>query len=111
MKMNVKKLLPLLGVALLAGCGASKSDQRAGLLEQPVECMTAEADIAALQAAMPKRGERAVSAVRLVTPVGLATGAIKGENREKTDIVSGRTAEDLEAHIALIEATCAQPVN
>jgi len=109
--MTVRKLLPLLGVALLAGCGTSKPEKRAHLLEQPVDCMTAEADIVALQAAMPKRGERAVSAVRLITPVGLATGAIKGENRDKTDIVSGRTAEELEAHIALIKAICAQPMS
>ncbi|EDM70305.1 hypothetical protein RAZWK3B_06432 [Roseobacter sp. AzwK-3b] len=109
--MALNKLLVLLSVALLAGCGTSKTEKRAQLLEQPVDCMTAQADIAALQAAMPKRGERAVSAVRLVTPVGLATGAIKGENRDKTDIVSGRTAEELEAYIALIEATCAQPVS
>lgn len=111
MKMNVKKLFPLLGVAFLAGCAGSKSERRAALLEQPVECVNAKADIAALQEVMPKRSEQAVSAVRLVTPVGLATGAIKGENGEKTDIVSGRTAEELEAHIALIESTCAEPVN
>jgi hypothetical protein len=69
------KFMPLLLIAVLAGCASAKNEQRASLLAQPVKCETAPQDIAALEAAMPSRGERAGTVLRTATPVGAVAAA------------------------------------
>lgn len=100
------KLAPIALMALLAGCATASHDERASLLAEPVNCETAEADIVALQAAMPSRGERAKSVVQSATPVGAVTGVVTGSYRDRAAVLTGRTQGELTARIEEIEATC-----
>lgn len=100
------KLTMIVGVLALAGCASSKHDARDDLLMQPINCETAVRDIAALEALMPSGMERVSSGVRSVTPAGIVTGAIAGENSDKRDVASGRTGQALETRITEIERQC-----
>ena len=100
------KLVPFALAALLVGCATSNHDERASLLAEPVDCEAAEADIAALEAAMPSRRERALSAVQTVTPIGAVSGVATGSYRDRAGVLTGRTQGELEARIEEIETTC-----
>ena len=100
------KLVPFALAALLVGCATSNHDERASLLAEPVNCESAEADIAALEAAMPSRRERALSAVQTVTPVGAVSGVATGSYKDRAAVLTGRTQGELNARIEEIETTC-----
>jgi len=91
---------------LLTGCANEVHDERASLLAEPVDCSKAEPDIAALQAAMPTRRERARSALQTVTPVGAASGVATGSYKDRAAVLSGRTERELTARIEEIRETC-----
>lgn len=101
------KIAPLVLVGLVLGCATASHDERASLLAEPVNCETAQEDVAALQAAMPSRGERAKSAVQSVTPVGALSGVVRGSYRDRAAVLTGRTEEELAARIKEIQAQCA----
>jgi hypothetical protein len=100
------KLAPSFLIALLAGCATASKEERASLLAQPVKCETAQQDIAALEAAMPSRGERAGSVLRTATPVGAVAGAATGTYRDSAAVLTGRTKEELAARVSEIKAAC-----
>lgn len=93
-------------LGLLAGCATSHQDDRASLLAEPVNCETAEADIAALEAAMPSSGERAKSVIQTVTPVGAVVSVVSGSYQDRAAVLTGRTKGELTARIEEIEAVC-----
>lgn len=100
------KLFPFAVVALIAGCTTVSHDERASLLADPVNCESAKADIAALEAAMPSRRERTLSAVQTVTPIGAVSGVATGTYRDRASVLTGRTQDELNARIEEIESTC-----
>lgn len=100
------KLAPLALVALLAGCATASKEERNSLLSDPIDCSVAKEDIAALESAMPSRGERAGSAVRTLTPIGAAASILTGSYRGKAEVLTGRTERELNARIEDIQTTC-----
>jgi len=62
----------------MAGCATASHAERETLLAQPIDCDVAEEDIAALEAAMPSRRERAKAGVQSVTLIGAASGVLTG---------------------------------
>ncbi|MEL6362520.1 MAG: hypothetical protein AAFR21_15690 [Pseudomonadota bacterium] len=108
MKMKYKTLnaAQLLIFAAVAGCATASDKKRQSLLDEPIDCEVAEEDIAALEAAMPSGGERAVSAVRTLSPVGAATSILTGSYRGRAKVLVGRTQGELNARIEDIQETC-----
>lgn len=100
------KQASLVLVVLLAGCATASTDERTSLMAEPVNCATANEDIAALEAAMPSRGERAAALVRSVTPVGAVVGVVTGTYRDRAQVLTGRTEGELEARISEIQVAC-----
>lgn len=99
--------LAALSTLVVAGCASTAVyDERESLLAEPVNCAVAEQDIAALEAAMPSRRERALSAVQTVTPIGAASGVVRGSYRDRAAVLTGRTEGELSARIEEIEQTC-----
>ncbi|MEL6572424.1 MAG: hypothetical protein AAFQ64_12225 [Pseudomonadota bacterium] len=96
----------LVAIAALAGCTSEIQQERSDLLVQPIDCATATDDIAALAGVIPDRGERISSGARLVLPASLVLGAVTGENNTRSDIVSGRSEDELRARITEIDAEC-----
>jgi len=92
---------------LLAGCASTAVyEERESLLAEPVDCEVAEQDIADLEAAMPSRRERALSVVQTVTPIGAASGVVRGSYRDRAAVLTGRTEDELSARIEEIQQTC-----
>jgi len=92
--------------ALLVGCASSTQSERLDMLDRPIDCATAEVDVAVLTEAIPGAAERIASRVRLVVPVSRIAGRVTGELDARREIASGRTENDLRARIAEIEAAC-----
>ena len=91
---------------LIGGCATATVSERASLLAEPVDCATAQEDIAALEAAMPSRAERLASAVGTLTPIGAVAGAVTGSYGERADLLMGRTQAELDERIQEIRSTC-----
>ncbi len=100
------RFAPIVLLGLLVGCATASHDEREALLAAPVNCDTAETDLAALDAAMPSRWERARSAVQSVTPVGAVKGAVTGTYDEQFEVLTGATEDQLAARINEIETEC-----
>ena len=96
-----------LSTLLFAGCVSTAIyDERESLLAEPVDCAVAEQDIADLEAAKPSRRERALSVVQSVTPIGAASGVVRGSYRDRASVLTGRTESELSARIEEIRQTC-----
>jgi len=104
--MPLRVAIAMLTVGVVAGCAQTTQNERADLLDRPIDCATAEIDIAALKAAIPGAGERAAAGVRLVVPVARIAGRVTGQLDERREIASGRTEDDLRARIVEIKAAC-----
>lgn len=100
------RLALVAGLALLSGCATASHGEREALLAAPVNCATAETDLAALEAAMPSRRERARSAVQSVTPIGAVGGAVTGTYDERLEVLTGATEDQLSARINEITSEC-----
>lgn len=99
-------IIVLLAVGMVAGCAQTPQTGRADLLDRPIDCATADVDIAALEAAIPGAGERAAAGLRLVVPVARIAGRVTGKLDDRREIASGRTEDELRARIAQIKAAC-----
>ena len=86
-------------LAVVAVCATAGHDMSEALLAAPIDCASAEADLAALEAAMPSQSERARSAFRSVTPAGVVTGAVTATHDERLHVLSGSTKEKLSVRI------------
>jgi hypothetical protein len=95
-----------IAAALLVGCASTTPTERADMLDRPINCSSADVDIAVLKEAIPGANERLASRVRLVIPISHIAGRLSGEHDARREIASGRTEETLRARIAEIEATC-----
>ncbi|MEL6171255.1 MAG: hypothetical protein AAFR02_04485 [Pseudomonadota bacterium] len=103
----MKQILPAFALLLLvASCATASHDDRDALLAKPVDCATADADIEALTDALPSGGERTLSALQSITPVGLATGAVRREYRDRASVATGKTERNINSKIADIYETC-----
>ena len=99
--------LAAVSTLFLVGCASNAVyEERESLLAEPVDCEVAEEDVAALEAAMPSRGERALSAVQSVTPIGAVSGVVRGSYRDRAAVLTGRTQGELTARIEEIRETC-----
>lgn len=103
------KCLPIFSLALLAGCATASHAERTALLDAPIECTTADADIAALEAAHPSSGERARSILQSATPVGAVTGAATRSYADRASVAIGKTGSNIETRIAEIKQQCPSP--
>jgi hypothetical protein len=100
------RLAALILLAALTGCASTIHDERVSLLAEPIDCASADADIAALEAAMPSKGERAKSMVQTVVPIGAIASVATGSYRDRANVLTGRTQDELSARIEEIKATC-----
>jgi hypothetical protein len=96
-------------VAGLVGC-ASEYKQEARQEQQaktmPVNCATAQGDIAMLQSEKESASKQAAAGVSAFTPVGAVAGFLSGTEGEKAQIASGDYNKALDQAINRIKTTC-----
>jgi hypothetical protein len=101
--------MTMVGVVLAGsiGCKTISADQKAQLAK-PVDCATADADIAALEAERASVGKQIASGVRMIVPAAAVVGLLSGDYRNRAQVASGKYNSALEAKIAEIKKTCAK---
>ena len=97
-------ILLICALALVA-C-APISQQAKDDLAKPVNCETAEADIAALESEKASVAEQAAAGVRSVVPASAVIGILAGRAKDKAKVATGTYNREIEAKIAEIKATC-----
>jgi len=99
-------------VALLGGC-ASEYKKEAMQEEQaktmPVNCNTADADLATLRSEKVSVAKQTEAGVGAFSPIGLVGGLVSGTEKEKTQVASGDYNKALDTKINEIKTTCHIP--
>lgn len=92
---------------LLAGC-AEREKKIANYLDNPppVNCANADRDLRVLYKEKKSAGERALSGVSAIAPVGLVAGILTGTQGTKVEIATGEYNDMIDARIAQIERKC-----
>ena len=108
MKFTKCNLCCLSGLAFLAAACTTVHDRNEVLLDKPIDCSSADEDIAALAAAIPGRRARVRAALGTLTPVGVATGVVTRDYRDRARMATGRLEKDLNNKIADIYEQCGQ---
>jgi len=94
-----------LSATLAGGCtGKSAAGQRE--LKQPVNCATAQDDIATLEKEKDGVAERVAIGVTSVTPAGAVLGIITLTEDDKLEVAVGAYNKKLEDKIAEIKREC-----
>jgi hypothetical protein len=93
----------------LVGCASqykqeAKQEQQAKTM--PVNCATAQGDIATLQAEKVSAAKQAAAGVGAIAPVGAVAGLLTGTEGEKGQIATGDYNMALDQAITRIKSTC-----
>ena len=98
------------GLALgLVGCASEykqEAKQEQAAKNMPVNCATAQGDIAMLKSEKESAAKQAAAGVSAFTPVGAVAGLLSGTEGEKAQIASGDYNKALEQAITRIKTTC-----
>jgi|694.fasta_scaffold02391_6 hypothetical protein len=84
----------------------SISDDAKAKMNKPVNCATAQQDIAALEDEKASVAKQVVSGVRSVVPFSAAAGLVMGDYQDRVEVSSGQYNADLQAKIDQIKMTC-----
>ena len=99
----------ILGLAALmvlaAGCASITVEART-VLDKPVNCETAEQDIAELEGYKASIAKRVGSGVRSVLPIAVVVGILRGDMRDRMKVASGGYNKEIDAKIAEIQQKC-----
>ena len=95
-------------VVLPLGCKTITAEDEVRLAK-PVDCTTAEQDIATLEDERRSVAERALTGVRMVLPAAIVMGILRRDMRNRAEVATGAYNEELEAKIAEIRGACGLP--
>lgn len=104
----MRKFNAVVIATLLAGSLACKtiSNETKQDLAKPVNCATAESDIATLEAEKASVGKQIASGVRMILPAAAVIGILSGDYRNRAQVASGKYNAALVEKIAEIRRTC-----
>ena len=102
-----------IGTALVAisllfafGCARSIPEEVKAEMAKPVDCSTAEQDIATLEAEKASAAEQVSAGARSIIPVGAVAGLLRGDTKDRAAVASGKYNGQLDAKIAEIKQMC-----
>ncbi len=97
----------LVSALALAACATpSNIDAARSVLNAPVNCATARADIATLQQGRASTEEEAMAGLQSVAPMTAIEGAATGTYGQTEKMATGQYNQAIDAKIAEIQATC-----
>jgi hypothetical protein len=96
------------GALLLASC-STISEQAKQELAQPVNCQTAQQDIATLESEKASVGKQVVAGAGSIVPTLAVTGILMGDYKNRVQVATGKYNDDIEAKITEIRRTCGIP--
>ncbi len=106
------KILGLLvGLVMLAGCGAPISQEAKQIKSKPINCADAKEDIAALKSEKASVLKQVGAGARFIIPVAAVVNIFKEGSgsssvEERRQVAAGEYNKAIEAKIAEIKSTC-----
>jgi hypothetical protein len=100
----VRFLLSL--IASLAFACTSISGDAKRQLDKPVDCGTAEQDIAALESEKASLAKQVSAGVRSVVPAAAVVGILRRDTKDRAKVATGAYNRELDAKIAEIKRSC-----
>ena len=109
-----KIVLLLFALMLVSGCANRKNispvpsikDTTKRNLAAPINCSTAQRDIAVLEEEKASVGKRMLSGVRSVMPIAAAGGILMGDYNDRVKVAVGTYNSDIAGKIADIKKAC-----
>ena len=103
---NSMKLTAAMVVAsMAAGFGGAVSAQ-SDPMTHPINCATAEGDIRALNAEKEHAKDHQLRNITAIIPAGALLGIIKGDEKQKLQMLSGDYEKKIDERIAATKAEC-----
>ncbi len=98
----------LVAISLLFAfaCARSIPEDVKAEMARPVDCSTAEQDIATLEAEKASAAQRVSAGARSIIPIGAVAGLLRGDTKDRAAVASGKYNEQLDAKIAEIKQKC-----
>lgn len=90
----------------VAACASPISDEAKAGLAAPVNCETAERDIALLESERASVAEQSAAGVRSVVPAAAVGGLILGRAGDKAKVATGAYNRQIDEKIAEVRETC-----
>ena len=108
--MTVMRNTTLLAIAVIGlACAASIPEATKEELAKPIDCDTAEADIARLEAERASVGKQVSSGVRSIAPPAVIAGIVRGDTKDRARVASGTYNREIEEKLFQIRQQCAIP--
>ena len=108
--MNNKIIIATVAVVVgVSGCASQykqEAKQEQAAKTMPVNCATAQGDIAMLQKEKVRASDQAAAGASAILPIGAVAGFITGTEGEKTQIATGDYNKALDQAINRIKTTC-----
>lgn len=95
----------VIAVVLLAGCKTISQKEKDDLAK-PIDCSTAEQDIATLKSEKASAIKRAEAGGGMVMPASAIIGILSGDYSNREKVASGEYNKDIDNKIAEIKAAC-----
>jgi hypothetical protein len=95
----------IIAVILLAGCHTIPQKAKDDLAK-PIDCSTADEDIATLEKERASAGKKLGAGVNMIMPASAVVGILSGDYSDRVKVASGQYNKDIEKKIAEIKAAC-----
>jgi hypothetical protein len=101
----------LMVVSLISAfaCAQSVSPVAEEQMAQAVNCETAQADIATLEAERASVGQQVSAGLRSVVPVAAVAGLVRGDTKDRASVATGAYNEQIDEKILEIRLACGVP--
>ena len=98
----------LVAISLLFGFGCARSipEEVKAEMAKPVDCSTAEQDIATLEAEKASAAHQVPAGARSIAPIAAVASLLCADTKDRAAVASGKYNEQLDAKIAEISQKC-----
>jgi len=102
----VLRLGLLLTLAAAVSCARSIPEEAKESLAKPVDCETAEADVARLEAEKASVAKQVSSGIRSLVPAAAVVGILRGDAKDRASVATGVYNREIETKIDEIRQQC-----
>ena len=103
---HVGTVLVAISLLLAFGCARSISEEVKAELAEPVDCSTAEEDIAMLEAEKASTAEQISAGAPSIVHIAAVAGLLRGDTKDRAAVASGKYNDQLDAKIEETKQKC-----
>ena len=103
---HVGTALVAISLVFALGCARSIPEEAKADMAKPVDCSTAEQDIATLESEKASAAQQVSAGARSIVPLAAVAGLLRGDTKDRAAVASGKYNKQLDAKIAEIKQKC-----